>query len=185
MDTPRIPVLEPSAIDGDVARLVALAAQPGREPPATIAVLAYVPDLLGPFLGWAAALALRGRLTKRDHELVALRAAWRCGSGYEWIEHVEFARRANIDDDAIRASGAELALGGWDERDRALLGAVDELVATYDLSDNAWRALADHFDAAEIVEILFVTGQYTMLSIVANAARVTVPPGEMPLPDRT
>ena len=40
-----------------------------------MAVLARQPDLLSPFLGWAAALALNGVLSHRDHELLALRVA--------------------------------------------------------------------------------------------------------------
>ena len=60
----RIPVPRPRELRSDAAKLVAAIAQPGREPAKTMAVLARQPDLLAPFLGWAAALALNGVLRK-------------------------------------------------------------------------------------------------------------------------
>ena len=57
-------------------------------------------------------------------------------------------------------------------RERALLSAADELHDERDVGDATWVALAEHFDAPALVEILFVVGQYTMLSMVANAAGI-------------
>ena len=91
----RIAVPRADELRADVAELLPLTAQPGREPARTMAVLARQPDLLGPFLGWAAALALNGVLSNRDHELLALRVASNCGSDFEWVEHAEYARAAD------------------------------------------------------------------------------------------
>jgi len=43
------------------------------------------------------------------------------------------------------------------------------------LEDPTVDALGQEFDAAQVVEILFVVGQYTMLSLVANAAGLAAP----------
>jgi alkylhydroperoxidase family enzyme len=177
----RIPVPEAAELREDAAALLPLTAQPGHEPARTMAVLARQPDLLAPFIGWAAALALQGVLSHRDHELLALRAAWRCRSHFEWAEHVDFARAAGLDDGEI-AAVADDAHTGWSPRDRALLDAADELVAHAEVSESSWRALATHFDQPALVEILFVVGQYTMLSMVANAAGIDAPDGAPPLP---
>ena len=59
-------------------------------------------------------------------------------------------------------------------RERLLLRAADELHADQDLSDALFAALRGHFGAAEVVEIVFVVGHYTMLSMVANATGVPV-----------
>ena len=101
---PRIPVPEPGELRADAEQLVAAIAPPGREPAKTMAVLAYQPDLLSPFLGWAAALALNGVLSNRDHELLALRVASDCKSEFEWVEHVEYARAAGLTE-ATNVSG--------------------------------------------------------------------------------
>jgi alkylhydroperoxidase family enzyme len=146
-----------------------------------MAILARQPDLLSPFLGWAAALALNGVLSHRDHELLALRAAWRCRSEFEWAEHVEYAHAAGLDDAAV-AAVAEENPTSWSPRDAALLRAADELIAGAEVSESTWSELAADFDQPALVEILFVVGQYTMLSMVANAAGLDAPDGGSLLP---
>ena len=168
----RIPVPLGDELRPDVAELLPLIARPGREPARTMAVLARQPDLLSPFLGWAAALALNGVLSHRDHEILALRAASNCGSAFEWVEHEEYAREAGLSDDEIARIAQPIDDGGWSAAERALLRAADELHADRDVSDATWAELGEHYDAPSLVEILFVVGQYTLLSMVANAAGI-------------
>jgi alkylhydroperoxidase family enzyme len=168
----RIPVPDTGELRTDVAALLPLIARPGREPARTMAVLARQPDLLTPFLGWAAALALNGVLSHRDHELLALRAASNCGSEFEWVEHVEYALEAGVADDEIARVGEPIDQGTWTAAERALLSAADELHTNRDVSDSTWILLAEHYAPPALVEILFVVGQYTMLSMVANAAGI-------------
>jgi alkylhydroperoxidase family enzyme len=179
----RIPIPQPSDLRADVADLLPLIAQPGREPARTMAVLARQPDLLAPFLGWAAALALNGVLSARLHELVALRAAWNCRSAFEWVEHVEFARAAGITEADIAAVARPVTDGdGWSSFERALLRAADELHTRSDISDDTWGVLAASLDPPALVELVFVVGQYTMLSMVANSAGIDPPAGSAPAP---
>src|SRR5262249_19049605 len=90
----RLPLPAPPEVRHDGPELLPLIAPPGREPARTMALLARQPDLLSPFLTWAAALALQGVLPHRDHELLALRVASNCASNFEWHEHVVYAREA-------------------------------------------------------------------------------------------
>jgi alkylhydroperoxidase family enzyme len=166
----RIPVPRTSDLRADVAQLLPLTAAPGREPARTMAILARQPELLAPFLSWAAALALQGVLSHRDHELLALRVAAKCRSAFEWAEHREYARAASVSDDEIALVAEPVEAGAWSEREAALLRAADELVTDHDISDATWAVLARAYDAPALVELLFVVGQYTMLSMVANAA---------------
>jgi 4-carboxymuconolactone decarboxylase len=168
----RIPTAAPGELRSDVADLLPLIAKPGREPARTMAALARQPELLTPFLGWAAALALNGVLSHREHELLALRAASNCGSEFEWAEHVEYAREAGMTEDEIVCVARAVTEGPWTESERALLQAADELHTDHDVSDGTWTALAAHYERPALVEILFVVGQYTMLSMVANAAGI-------------
>ena len=119
---PRIPLPAPRELRADVAELLSLTAPPGREPPGTMAVLARQPDLLSPFLGWAAALALNGALPKRDHELLALRVAWNCRSAFEWGEHVEYARAAGLDDGEVARVPGGAGAEGWAAHEAAPCG---------------------------------------------------------------
>ncbi len=159
----RIPPPEP------LPELVALTAPPGGQPPVTITALAHCEPLLGPFLGWAAALALQGVLPKRDHEILALRAAHNCRSAFEWTEHSAFARAAGLTDHEIAciASGDD---PGWSRREQLFLVAADELHRDTSISVGTWRELTEVARTDELVEAVYVIGQYTMLSMVANVA---------------
>ncbi len=152
--------------------------------PNILRTIAHHPTLLEPFLGFAATLATRGVLPRRTSELLALRAAWNCGSAFEWGHHAEYAKAAGLDAAEIErvADGPEAA--GWSEEDRALLVAADELHRDQDLSDATWERLRARWNEAQLVEIPFVVGQYTMLSMVAKATGVPVEEGLPPLPIR-
>jgi 4-carboxymuconolactone decarboxylase len=182
-DASRITVPTAGELRADAAELLPLIAPPGREPARTMAVLARQPDLLAPFLGWAAALALSGVLSKRHHELLALRAARNCQSAFEWIEHVEYARATDLTDDEIAAVAQPMSdTDAWSPVERALLCAADELHTQSNITDATWRVLAESLEPAALVELLFVVGQYTMLSLVANGAGIEPPPGSDPVP---
>lgn len=168
----RIPIPRVDELRADAAQLLPLTSTASGEPARTMAVLARQPDLLQPFVGWAAALALQGVLSHREHELLALRAASNCASAFEWAEHVEYAKAAGLTDDEIDAVAQPATSGAWSDAERALLCAADELNIDCDVSDATWAALAKHYEPPALVEILFVVGQYTMLSMVANAAGI-------------
>ncbi|HZP30706.1 MAG TPA: carboxymuconolactone decarboxylase family protein [Acidimicrobiia bacterium] len=153
-----------------------------RKPLAVLTVLAHAPRLLGPFLAWASALALEGVLPRREHELLALRAAWNCRSRFEWGHHIVFAHAAGITDDEIIRLVAGPDADGWSELEAALLRAADQLHTASDVDDATWSVLAAHYDPAALVEIPMIVGQYTMLSMLTNACGVELEPGHQELP---
>src|SRR5258707_3855813 len=82
-------------LDATVGPVTSLAGgSDGAEPrPLNIlTVIARQPRLLGPFLGWASAVALQGVVPRRDHELLALRTAANCRSDFEWGHHAVYGR---------------------------------------------------------------------------------------------
>ncbi len=165
-------------VDPDTASLLELVDRPPRGPIPTVAVLAHAPALFGPFLGWASAIALEGPLPIRDHELVALRAIHHCHSEFERVEHSEFARNVGITD--VELARLDLDDGAdapeWAEHEAALLRATDELATNCSIRDATWAVLARHYTPGQLVEIPFVAGQYTMLSMVANALAISAWP---------
>lgn len=144
--------------------------------------IAHHPRLLEPFLGFAATLATRGVLARRESELLALRAAWNCGSAFEWGHHVRYARAAGLDGAEIERIAEGPAAAGWSERERLLLEVADELHRGQDVSDATWRRMRGCFDDAQLVEIPFVVGIYTMLSMVAKSTGVPLEADLPPLP---
>ena len=198
-DRARVRGLEPAEWDDEVRALLLrtlapVAALEGNtaddgdaevepRPLAVLTVLAHAPHLLGPFLDWASALALDTTLPRREHELLALRAAWNCRSPFEWGHHVEYARAAGLDDGEIARVVEGPDAVGWSEPDAALLRAADQLHTRSTVDDTTWATLAARHDSTALVEIPMIVGQYTMLSMLTNACGVTLEPGHDPLPD--
>jgi 4-carboxymuconolactone decarboxylase len=191
----RIPGLEPDEMADETRRLLGVTVSRvagdesgGGGPPRTkplhiLTVIAHHPTFLGPFIEWATALAQHGLLTRREQEILALRVAVNCASEFEWGHHVVYARAAGMTEDDIDRVVAGPDAPGWSEPERALVRAVDELTSpAYDIGDETWTVLRAHYDDGRLTEIPFVVGQYTMLSMVANAARVGLPDGLDPLP---
>jgi alkylhydroperoxidase family enzyme len=173
-------------LGGTTERVAALEGDAEEGSSGTLNILrtiAHHEELLGPFLGFAAALALKGTLSRRVSELLALRAAWNCRSAFEWGHHVIYARAAGLSDDEIAAIAAGPGDASWSDQDRALLSAADELHARQDIEDATWKALRPHLSDAQLVELPFVVGNYTMLSMVANATGVPVEEDLPALPD--
>jgi alkylhydroperoxidase family enzyme len=164
----RLPPPARHDLPSEVADLVDLATPPGGRPPPTISVLSHQPALLGPFLTWAAALALRGVIPRRDHEILALRTAWLVDSTFEWNEHVAFGHDAGLTDDEIEQIKGDADADDWAPHEAALVRATDELLTDHDISDDTWNSLAAHFSPGALIEIPYVIGQYAMLSMVAN-----------------
>jgi alkylhydroperoxidase family enzyme len=161
-----------------------LLTRPGwdRHTPNLLRAVAHHPHLLEPFLAFAAALAGRGALPRRASELLALRAAWNCRSEFEWGHHAVYARAAGLSDAEIDAVAAGPDAPSWSGDERALLTAADELHAGQTISDATWARLAARWNEAQLVEIPFVVGHYTMLSMVAGATRVPLEAGLPALP---
>ena len=166
-----------------VAKLEGEGAPPAEKPLNILATIARHPALLEPFLGWSATLALQGELSRRDSEILALRAAWNCQSPFEWGHHVLYARAAGLSEDEIERIARGPATPGWSAEEADLLRAADELHESKDLGPETWRRLRARYSDAQLVEIPFVVGQYTMLSMVANSTGVPVEEGLEPLPD--
>ena len=146
-------------------------------------VIAHHPTLLAPYLVWAKAIALHGVLAPRDNALLALRTAVLARSAFEWGVHADSApARAGLSAAVIDAVGVGPGDPSWDGRDRALLQAADDLHERGSVQDATWALLArDHDDAARL-EIVFVVGHYTMLSMVANSSGVPPEPHWRSLP---
>jgi AhpD family alkylhydroperoxidase len=127
------------------------------------------------FWSWApfnGTLLYRGRLPKRDAELVILRVGHLRACAYELQQHRRLALRRGVD---ARAQAEIVAFPDSVEpspRHRALLAGVDELIAARTLSDEGWRLLADHLDRRQLIEFVTLVGQYDALAMTLNTLRV-------------
>ena len=170
-----------ATLEGTVRRVAGLveAQDAPAKPLPILTVIARHPTLLAPMIEFTGAIATRGVLSRRDSELLALRTAWLCRSEFEWGHHVHYARAAGLSDAEIARVALAVPDAGWKPHERALFAAADELHATQHLRDATFAALAAELSEAQLVEVPFVVGQYTMLSMVAESLGVPVEP-ELP-----
>lgn len=148
----------------------------GTDPPQVFLVLGRTKRLFWGWLMFAGGLMPGGKLPRRETELIILRVATLTGSAYERSHHERIGKRAGVTKDDLAAVTVGPTDAQWNDRERALLTAVDELHETRDLSDASWSALREHLDERRSVEFLLLTGHYEMLATALNTLRIEPDP---------
>ena len=178
MTTPIAPRITP--VDRATADAAQVELLDGLGPAAGMNVfrtLAIHPRLMRSWLPFAGRLLQGSSLPARDRELVILRSAARCGSDYEWGQHVAMARDAGLSDDEIRR--AAVGPDGWPPWEAALVRAVDELLDDHCVTDGTWSLLAERYGPEQLLEVTMLAGHYAMLAGALRSAGVVT---EGPLP---
>ncbi|GAB4395216.1 MAG: carboxymuconolactone decarboxylase family protein [Microscillaceae bacterium] len=113
----------------------------------------------------------RGSITLREREIVINRTTALCKSEYEWGVHIAFfAEKAKFSREEITSLTFGQAKDAiWNEAERALIQASDELHQFANLSDETWAALSHHFSPSQIIEIIAIAGYYHTISFMTNA----------------
>ncbi|HYR36483.1 MAG TPA: carboxymuconolactone decarboxylase family protein [Burkholderiales bacterium] len=118
---------------------------------------------LGEHLRW------KGKLAPQLVEMAVLITARRWTCQHEWFIHEQLARKAGLDAaiiDAIRERREPPARG-----DEALVYAFcRDAHATGKVSDSAFDAVRERFGLDGAVELLVLSGYYTMMAMVLNTA---------------
>ncbi|MFI6322425.1 carboxymuconolactone decarboxylase family protein [Nonomuraea sp. NPDC050556] len=134
-------------------------------------------ELFARWLPFGSQLLEKGRLGARDRELLILRTASNCGAPYEWGHHVRIGARAGITEPELQRIAEGPDAPGWSAQDATLLRAADELHRDSRLSETTWAALAERFDAEDLVELTMLVGHYTMVAFALNSLGVQLEPG--------
>lgn len=174
---PRITPLDPPYEPG-VAESLRRMMPPGVEPLRLFRTVARNPEILERFRSTGAYILNFGLVDPVDREVLLHRTCARCRCEYEWGVHVvAFGRQLGLSEDELRATVLEGPdAPAWSERRRLLVRLADELHDTAQVSDPLWRALAEHWDDAQLIELIATAGFYHLVSFMANAARVEPEP---------
>ena len=124
------------------------------------------------WLPFAGQLMPFGALPRRETELVILRVAHLRSCAYEFQHHIHLGRRAGVGKDLLARVVEGPSAAGWSARERAMLTAVDELIATRDLADGTWATLSEHLDTKHLIELLMLVTQYDALATTLLTLRV-------------
>jgi 4-carboxymuconolactone decarboxylase len=142
-----------------------------------IMVLANHPALAMAYNAFGKHLLLNSSLAVRPRELVVLRTSWHLKAEYEWHYHVGYALKAGMTLDEIAAIGVGPDAANWNEIDRAVLRAVDQLWKKSNIDDETWACLAKHYDRHEVMDLVFTIGHYVMISWALAALGVQLEDG--------
>ncbi len=131
----------------------------------------------GLFRGWlhfSGRLMPGGKLSRFETELVILRVAHLRECEYETDHHIRLGKRAGVTKDILARLRSGPEAEGWSDKERALLTVVDQLVATRDVDDTAWSALAQHYDEQRLIEIVLLANQYEGLASTITTLRIQI-----------
>ena len=174
---PRIPPLPPEAWSPEMGEaLKALRPRDARHPfPArsegrpkglnVLGTLAQHPALARAFNTFNGHVLFATTLSVRQRELLVLRVASVRRSAYEWAQHVVLAGDVGIDADEVARIAEGPQAPGWSPLERAMLSAVDELVADAMVADATWEVLARELDEQQLMDLVFTVGTYDLLAM--------------------
>lgn len=181
--TPRIPPLPPAEWDDETQQLLASLKREGRIFN-IFATLARHPALLRRWLVFGTHILGKSTLPPRERELAILRMGWLCQADYEWGHHVTIGKEAGLTDVEIQRVPQGPDAAGWNEFERALLRAVDELHRDTFISDPTWQSLAARYNTQQLLDLVFTAGQYKLVCMALNSAGVQLEEGYEGLPAR-
>lgn len=144
----------------------------GSAPPNIFTTLAKHRGIFRKWLRFAGALMPGGRLPRADTELLILRVAHNTGCEYEWRHHERIGRLSGLSDADIARVREGADIGGWSDRQAALLRAADELHTDRKIGDETWRVLRGFLGEAELIELCLLVGHYEMLAMTLNSLEV-------------
>jgi alkylhydroperoxidase family enzyme len=160
---PAAPPYDP-AIAAELARIM----PPGVEPLLLFRTLAKSPRVFGKI--FAGGYLDKGPLSLRQREILIDRTTARLGCEYEWGVHValfgERVRFGEAERAAIVHGRANAAC--WAADEQALIALVDDLVDHRTIGDATWQAASAHFDEAQLLEAIAITGFYHTISFLCR-----------------
>ncbi|MCJ2180219.1 carboxymuconolactone decarboxylase family protein [Novosphingobium album (ex Hu et al. 2023)] len=112
------------------------------------------------------------KLEVRDRKLAILRTGWLCQAPYEFGEHVNQSRRAGLTAEEIERITVGSSAPGWNDHERAILKAVEELHADAMVSDATWAQLSKKLTEHQLVELLVLVGQFVATAYFQNSLRL-------------
>jgi 4-carboxymuconolactone decarboxylase len=130
-----------------------------------VATLVRHPKLARNYLRFSFYLLYGSTLPERVRELAVLRVAHLSNCTYEWEHHTRMGREAGLTDEVIDGVARGEA---FDEFDRAVLAAVDQLHDKSVVSDPTWAALSEHLDEQQLMDLVFTVGSYGALAMAIN-----------------
>jgi alkylhydroperoxidase family enzyme len=109
---------------------------------------------------------------RRLIELTIMRTAQIVGSNYEINQHLPLIKMCGYSDAQIAALPAWRTSTLFDNRERAVLGYVEQMAHGGDVDDATFAALEALFTPQQIVELTYTVGSYYANGLLTKALRI-------------
>jgi len=170
---PRIPYAELETLPEDAKRLLL-----GRRSPQgnVFRMIANAGKATAGYLGFGAALRQNLAIDLLLYEYIIVRVANLSRAGYVIRQHEAFLRKQKVSEDVILALRVKPTADVFNEKERAALRLVDEIVLNVRASDAAFAAAATHFNPEQLMHIAFTIGQYMLTCRIVETFDVDLQP---------
>lgn len=177
----RIPLVDPDNLTPAQAEMLA-----SRADYNIYKTLAQHTELYNRWSPLGQAILNNENISPRHREIAMLRMGWLCQSEYEWAQHARIANGPNVGmtPEEIRNIAVGPEAEGWSEIDVAVINMADELRYDGMISDATWEALGETYTDEQVIELMFTSAQYQLVSMALNSLGVQLDPElEFRLPD--
>jgi len=145
--------------------------------------LAHSPATLLKWLPYGEHILIENTLPFREREIAILRVGWNCKCAYEWGMHSMVARRGGFQDADFEALCIGADSPHWSPGEAAIVAAVDDMQAHWTISEKVWARLAGHYAPDQLVDLIWLSGNFATISLQLNALRVPLEEGLPPMPE--
>jgi 4-carboxymuconolactone decarboxylase len=125
-------------------------------------------------------LRFRSSLPPRLSEFVILLTARKWTQQYEWNAHQPLAIQSGLRAEIVAAIAAGRKPGAMAEDEGAVYALWDEVQRNQSVSDATYARAVGAVGEQGVIDVLGITGYYTMLAMVMNTARTPLPEGVKP-----
>jgi alkylhydroperoxidase family enzyme len=138
-------------------------------------LLNTAPTMASAFTAMNVTMATTLEVPPLEREIMVLAVLFLERGEYEIAQHREVARMMGIGEDKVQAIAEERYSDPlFNARERALLAFTRQSVRSVRIDDAVFDAVAAFYDDRQIVESLFVIGNYMMLLRISEAAELPV-----------
>jgi 4-carboxymuconolactone decarboxylase len=125
-------------------------------------------------------LRFKSSLPPRLSEFVILLTARRWTQQYEWHAHQPLALQGGLRAEIVKAVADGRRPDAMAEDEEAVYTLWEEVQRNQSVGDATYARAVSRVGEQGVVDVLGITGYYTMLAMVMNTARTPLPPGATP-----
>ena len=125
-------------------------------------------------------LRFRSSLPPRLSEFVILLTARRWTQQYEWNAHAPLAVKGGLKEAIVKAVADGRRPEGMADDETIVFSLFDEIQKNQSISDATYAKAVKAIGEQGIIDVMGITGYYTLLAMVMNTARTPLPDGAKP-----